>query len=189
MKTIGKTVLATLAIVLFFCFRANAQDAKGWSILPYLTTGEGGEKSEIVFRSGVGISGKYNFHKYWSVLAGVEYEHRYGKGENFTQREGLKNIFSFPVRAEFSYRLIYVNLGPYFERATNTRFSDNETVEFGVGGMTEIGARARVSKKDYVRLGVQSQYCLYKGTLDGQSYFSGNGYWAVLAVMVYEHHF
>ena len=189
MKVIGKSVLATLAIVLLFCIKANAQDAQGWTILPYLTAGDGGEKSESVFRSGVGIDGKYNFHKYWSVLAGIEYEYRYGKGENFTQREGLKHIFRFPVRAEFTYRWFYINLGPYIERATNTRFSDNETVDFGFGCMTEIGGRAQVSKKDYVRLGVQSQYCFYKGTLDGQSYFGGNGYWAVLGVIAYEHHF
>ena len=189
MKVIGKSVLATLAIVLLFCIRANAQDAQGWTILPYLTAGDGGEKSENVFRSGVGIDGKYNFHKYWSVLAGIEYEYRYGKGENFVQREGLKHIFRFPVRAEFTYGWFYINLGPYIERATNTRFSDNETVDFGFGGMTEIGGRARVSKKDHVRLGVQSQYCFYKGTLDGQSYFGGNGYWAVLGIIAYEHHF
>jgi len=189
MKAISKSVLATLAIVLLFSLKANAQDAIGWSILPHLTAGDGGEASENVVRSGVGIDGKYNFHKYWSVLAGLDYEYRYGNGEAFTQREGLKHIFRIPLRAEFTYRWFYINLGPYFERATNTKFSENETVEFGFGGMTEIGGRAQVSKKDHVRIGVQSQICAYKGTLDGQSYFSKNGYWAVLGVISYEHHF
>ena len=189
MKAISKSVLATFAFVLFFCLKANAQDAIGWSILPHISSGDGGEASESVFRTAVGIDGKYNFHKYWSVLAGIDYEHRYGKGEAFTQREGLKHIFRVPVRAEFTYGRLYINLGPYIERATNTKYSDIETVAFGLGGMTEIGGRAKVNRTDYVRIGLQSQGCLYKGTLNGQSYFGENGYWALLLSIAYELHF
>ena len=103
-------------------------------------------------------------------------------------REGLRHFIRIPVRAEFTHKWFYVNAGLFVERATNTRYDANETINFGIGPEVELGGRIRLSEKDRLRIGMQSQLCANHVTEKGQSSFYG-GFFGTFLTMGYEHRF
>ena len=161
MKTINfnKQILATMAIAFLCCFSAKAQDTKEWSIIPYTKIGyvlDGSVRLlDEVYHANAGVDAKVSFNEHWSLLAGVEYNYRWG----------------FSV-----------------ERATNTRYDANETINFGIGPEVELGGRIRLSEKDRLRIGMQSQLCANHVTEKGQSSFYG-GFFGTFLAMGYEHRF
>ena len=200
MKTINfnKQILATMAIAFLCCFSAKAQDTKEWSIIPYTKIGyvlDGSVRLlDDVYHANAGVDAKVSFNKHWSLLAGVEYNYRWGFNtkESFLSpgdhREGLRHFIRIPVRAEFTHKWFYVNAALFVERATNTRYDANETINFGIGPEVELGGRIRLSEKDRLRIGMQSQLCANHVTEKGQSSFYG-GFFGTFLTMGYEHRF
>ena len=199
MKTINfnKRVLATMAIALLCCFSAKAQDTKEWSIIPYTKIGyvlDGSVRLlDEVYHANAGVDAKVSFNEHWSLLAGVEYNYRWGFSEGGyiipdDHREGLRHFIRIPVRAEFTHKWFYVNAGLFVERATNTRYDANETINFGIGPEVELGGRIRLSENDRLRIGMQSQLCANHVTEKGQSSFYG-GFFGLFLTMGYEHRF
>ena len=123
MKTINfnKRVLATMAIALLCCFSAKAQDTKEWSIIPYTKIGYVLERLlDGVYHANAGVDAKVSFNEHWSLLAGVEYNYRWGFSEGGyifpdDHREGLRHFIRIPVRAEFTHKWFYVNAGLFVE--------------------------------------------------------------------------
>ena len=150
MRTINfnKRIWATMAIAFLCCFTAKAQDTKEWSIIPYTKIG-------FVLDGSVRLlDDVVSFNKHWSLLAGVEYNYRWGFNtkESFLSpgdhREGLRHFIRIPVRAEFTHKWFYADAGLFVERATNTRYDANETINFGIGPEVELGGRIRLSEND-----------------------------------------
>ena len=81
-KSFNKRVLATMAIALLCCFSAKAQDSKEWSIIAYTKIGyvlDGSVRLlDDVYHANAGVDAKVSFNKHWSLLAGVEYNYRWG---------------------------------------------------------------------------------------------------------------
>ena len=83
MKTFlfNKRFWITAAIALLFCVPAKAQDAGQWSLIPYIRSGVAFDfmynPIEGMTHADVGLTAKYNFNGYWSLLAGIEYEYRF----------------------------------------------------------------------------------------------------------------
>ena len=109
MKTISfnKQILATMAIALLCCFTAKAQDTKEWSIIPYTKIGyvlDGSVRLlDEVYHANAGVDAKVSFNEHWSLLAGVEYNYRWGFSEGGyifpdDHREGLRHFIRIPVR-------------------------------------------------------------------------------------------
>ena len=202
MKTINfnKRILATMAIALLCCFSAKAQDTKDtkeWSIIPYTKIGyvlDGSVRLlDEVYHANAGVDAKVSFNEHWSLLAGVEYNYRWGFSEGGyifpdDHREGLRHFIRIPVRAEFTHKWFYVNAGLFVERATNTRYDANETINFGIGPEVELGGRIRLSENDRLRIGMQSQLCANHVTEKGQSSFYG-GFFGTFLTMGYEQRF
>ena len=122
MRTIkfDKRILATMAIALLCCFTAKAQDSKEWSIIPYTKIGyvlDGSVRLlDEVYHANAGVDAKVSFNEHWSLLAGVEYNYRWGFSEGGyiipdDHREGLRHFIRIPVRAEFTHKWFYVNAG------------------------------------------------------------------------------
>ena len=103
-------------------------------------------------------------------------------------REGLRHFIRIPVRAEFTHKWFYANAGLFVERATNTRYDANETINFGIGPEVELGGRIRLSENDRLRIGWQSLLCYNYVTEKGQSSFYG-GFFGAFLTMGYEHRF
>ena len=151
MKTsiLNKRVLVTVAIAFLCCFSAKAQNSKEWSIIPYAKIGctwDGSVKLiDDVYHMNVGVDAKVSFNEHWSLLAGVEYNYRWGFNKNGSDwfpgdhREGLRHFFRVPVRAEFTHKWFYADAGLFVERATNTRYDANKTTDFGIGSEVELG--------------------------------------------------
>jgi len=186
-----------MAIALLCCFTAKAQDSKEWSIIPYTKIGyvlDGSVRLlDEVYHANAGVDAKVSFNEHWSLLAGVEYNYRWGFSEGGyifpdDHREGLRHFIRIPVRAEFTHKWFYVNAGLFVERATNTRYDANETINFGIGPEVELGGRIRLSEKDRLRIGMQSQLCANHVTEKGQSSFYG-GFFGTFLTMGYEHRF
>ena len=199
MRTIkfDKRILATMAIALLCCFTAKAQDSKEWSIIPYTKIGyvlDGSVRLfDEVYHANAGVDAKVSFNEHWSLLAGVEYNYRWGfsKGGYIfpdDHREGLRHFIRIPVRAEFTHKWFYADAGMFVERATNTRYDANETIDFGIGPEVELGGRIRLAEKDRLRIGLQIQGCDNFKTKDGQSSFGG-GFFGTFLTMGYEHRF
>lgn len=200
MKTsiLNKRVLATMAIALLCCFTAKAQDTKEWSIIPYAKIGytlDGTASSSLreVYHVNAGMDAKVSFNKHWSLLAGVEYNYRWGftdGGYLFPgdHREGLRHFIRVPVRAEFTHKWFYANAGLFVERATNTRYDANKTTDFGIGSEVELGGRIRLSENDRLRIGWQTQMCVNHNTTKGQPNFGG-GFLGAFLTVGYEHRF
>ena len=199
MKTsnFNKRVLVTLAIAFLCCFSAKAQDTKEWSIIPYAKIGytlDGTVDLDDVYHANVGVDAKVSFNKHWSLLAGVEYNYRWGFNTHdgwfcdADRREGLRHFIRIPVRAEFTHKWFYVNAGLFVERATNTRYDANETINFGIGPEVELGGRIRLSENDRLRIGWQSLLCYNHVTEKDQSSFYG-GFFGAFLTMGYEHRF
>ena len=174
-NSFNKRILATMAIALLCCFTAKAQDSKEWS------------------NANAGVDAKVSFNEHWSLLAGVEYNYRWGFSEGGyifpdDHREGLRHFIRIPVRAEFTYKWFYADAGMFVERATNTRYDANETIDFGIGPEVELGGRIRLAEKDRLRIGLQIQGCDNFKTKEGQSSFGG-GFFGTFLVMGYEHRF
>jgi hypothetical protein len=140
------------------------------------------------------VDAKVSFNKHWSLLAGVEYNYRWGftdGGYLFPgdHREGLRHFIRIPVRAEFTHKWFYANAGLFVERATNTRYDANETIDFAIGPEMEVGGRIRLSEKDHLRIGVQQQGCYTGRTKEGKFSFWNDGFIGILLSLGYEHRF
>ena len=200
MKTsiLNKRVLVTVAIAFLCCFSAKAQNSKEWSIIPYAKIGctwDGSVKLiDDVYHMNVGVDAKVSFNEHWSLLAGVEYNYRWGFNKNGSDwfpgdhREGLRHFFRVPVRAEFTHKWFYADAGLFVERATNTRYDANKTTDFGIGSEVELGGRIRLSENDRLRIGWQTQMCVNHNTTKGQPNFGG-GFLGAFLTVGYEHRF
>ena len=187
-----------MAIALLCCFTAKAQDTKEWSIIPYAKIGytlDGSVKLlDDVYHANAGVDAKVSFNKHWSLLAGVEYNYRWGFNKNGSDwfpgdhREGLRHFIRIPVRAEFTHKWFYVNAGLFVERATNTRYDASRTIDFGVGSVVEVGGRIRLSENDRLRIGCQTQLCVNHNTEGDKTSFDG-GFFGAFLTMGYEHRF
>ena len=193
-NSFNKRILATMAIALLCCFTAKAQDSKEWSIIPYTKIGYVLERLlDEVYHANAGVDAKVSFNEHWSLLAGVEYNYRWGFSEGGyifpdDHREGLRHFIRIPVRAEFTHKWFYVNAGFFVERATNTRYDANKTTDFGIGSEVELGGRIRLSENDQLRIGWQTQICVNHNTTKGQPSFGG-GFFGTFLTMGYEHRF
>ena len=199
-NSFNKRILATMAIALLCGFTAKAQDTKEWSIIPSAKIGITWDGStpnmfgDDVYHVNAGVDAKVSFNKYWSLLAGVEYNYRWGFNKNGSDwfpgdhREGLRHFFRVPVRVEFTHKWFYVNAGFFVERATNTRYDANKTTDFGIGSEVELGGRIRLSENDHLRIGWQTQICVNHNTTKGQPSFGG-GFFGAFLTMGYEHRF
>ena len=200
MKTsiFNKRVLVTVAIAFLCCFSAKAQNSKEWSIIPYAKIGDTWDGSvklfDDVYHMNVGVDAKVSFNEHWSLLAGVEYNYRWGFNKNGSDwfpgdhREGLRHFFRVPVRAEFTHKWFYADAGLFVERATNTRYDANKTTDFGIGSEVELGGRIRLSENDRLRIGWQTQMCVNHNTTKGQPNFGG-GFLGAFLTVGYEHRF
>jgi len=203
MKTsnFNKRILVTMAIAFLCCFSAKAQNSKEWSIIPFAKIGyvlDGTVSTaslDEVYHANVGVNAKVSFNKHWSLLTGVEYNYRWGFHENASgwfhpadHREGLRHFIRIPVCAEFTHKWFYADAGLFVERATNTRYDANETVNFSVGPEVEVGGRIRLSGNDHLRIGSQCQLCVNHVTEKGQSSLYG-GFFGAFLTMGYEHRF
>ena len=200
MKTsiLKKRVLVTVAIAFLCCFSAKAQNSKEWSIIPYVKIGDTWDGSvkifDDVYHMNAGVDAKVSFNEHWSLLAGVEYNYRWGFNENGSDwfpgdhREGLRHFFRVPVRAEFTHKWFYADAGLFVERATNTRYDANKTTDFGIGSEVELGGRIRLSENDRLRIGWQTQMCVNHNTTKGQPNFGG-GFLGAFLTVGYEHRF
>ena len=200
MKTsiLNKRVLVTVAIAFLCCFSAKAQNSKEWSIIPYAKIGctwDGSVKLiDDVYHMNVGVDAKVSFNEHWSLLAGVEYNYRWGFNKNGSDwfpgdhREGLRHFLRVPVRAEFTHKWFYADAGLFVERATNTRYDANKTTDFGIGSEVELGGRIRLSENDRLRIGWQTQMCVNHNTTKGQPNFGG-GFLGAFLTVGYEHRF
>ena len=193
-----KRVLVIVAIAFLCCFSAKAQNSKEWSIIPYAKIGDTWDGSvkifDDVFHMNAGVDAKVSFNEHWSVLAGVEYNYRWGFNKNGSDwfpgdhREGLRHFFRVPVRAEFTHKWFYADAGLFVERATNTRYDANKTTDFGIGSEVELGGRIRLSENDRLRIGWQTQMCVNHNTTKGQPNFGG-GFLGAFLTVGYEHRF
>ena len=200
MKTsiLNKRVLVTVAIALLCCFSAKAQNSKEWSIIPYAKIGDTWDGSvklfDDVYHMNAGVDAKVSFNQHWSLLAGVEYNYRWGFNKNGSDwfpgdhREGLRHFLRVPVRAEFTHKWFYADAGLFVERATNTRYDANKTTDFGIGSEVELGGRIRLSENDRLRIGWQTQMCVNHNTTKGQPNFGG-GFLGAFLTVGYEHRF
>ena len=200
MKTsiLNKRVLVTVAIAFLCCFSAKAQNSKEWSIIPYAKIGDTWDGSvklfDDVYHMNAGVDAKVSFNEHWSLLAGVEYNYRWGFNKNGSDwfpgdhREGLRHFFRVPVRAEFTHKWFYADAGLFVERATNTRYDANKTTDFGIGSEVELGGRIRLSENDSLRIGWQTQMCVNHNTTKGQPNFGG-GFLGAFLTVGYEHRF
>ena len=200
MKTsiLNKRVLVTVAIALLCCFSAKAQNSKEWSIIPYAKIGDTWDGSvklfDDVYHMNAGVDAKVSFNQHWSLLAGVEYNYRWGFNKNGSDwfpgdhREGLRHFFRVPVRAEFTHKWFYADAGLFVERATNTRYDANKTTDFGIGSEVELGGRIRLSENDRLRIGWQTQMCVNHNTTKGQPNFGG-GFLGAFLTVGYEYRF
>lgn len=200
MKTsiFNKRVLVTVAIAFLCCFSAKAQNSKEWSIIPYAKIGctwDGSVKLiDDVYHMNAGVDAKVSFNQHWSLLAGVEYNYRWGFNKNGSDwfpgdhREGLRHFLRVPVRAEFTHKWFYADAGLFVERATNTRYDANKTTDFGIGSEVELGGRIRLSENDRLRIGWQTQMCVNHNTTKGQPNFGG-GFLGAFLTVGYEHRF
>lgn len=200
MKTsiFNKRVLVTVAIAFLCCFSAKAQNSKEWSIIPYAKIGDTWDGSvklfDDVYHMNAGVDAKVSFNQHWSLLAGVEYNYRWGFNKNGSDwfpgdhREGLRHFFRVPVRAEFTHKWFYADAGLFVERATNTRYDANKTTDFGIGSEVELGGRIRLSENDRLRIGWQTQMCVNHNTTKGQPNFGG-GFLGAFLTVGYEHRF
>ena len=200
MKTsiLNKRVLVTVAIAFLCCFSAKAQNSKEWSIIPYAKIGDTWDGSvkifDDVFHMNAGVDAKVSFNEHWSLLAGVEYNYRWGFNKNGSDwfpgdhREGLRHFLRVPVRAEFTHKWFYADAGLFVERATNTRYDANKTTDFGIGSEVELGGRIRLSENDRLRIGWQTQMCVNHNTTKGQPAFGG-GFLGAFLTVGYEHRF
>ena len=193
-----KRVLVIVAIAFLCCFSAKAQNSKEWSIIPYAKIGDTWDGSvkifDDVFHMNAGVDAKVSFNEHWSLLAGVEYNYRWGFNKNGSDwfpgdhREGLRHFFRVPVRAEFTHKWFYADAGLFVERATNTRYDANKTTDFGIGSEVELGGRIRLSENDSLRIGWQTQMCVNHNTTKGQPNFGG-GFLGAFLTVGYEHRF
>ena len=200
MKTsiFNKRVLVTVAIAFLCCFSAKAQNSKEWSIIPYAKIGDTWDGSvklfDDVYHMNAGVDAKVSFNQHWSLLAGVEYNYRWGFNKNGSDwfpgdhREGQRHFFRVPVRAEFTHKWFYADAGLFVERATNTRYDANKTTDFGIGSEVELGGRIRLSENDRLRIGWQTQMCVNHNTTKGQPNFGG-GFLGAFLTVGYEHRF
>ncbi len=199
MKTsnFNKRVLVTVAIAFLCCFSAKAQNSKEWSIIPYAKIGyvlDGTVSLDEVYHANAGVNAKVSFNKHWSLLTGVEYSYRWGFNTHdgwfivADRREGLQHFLRVPVCAEFTHKWFYADAGLFVERATNTRYDANETIDFGIGPEVELGGRIRLSEDDHLRIGWQTQLCVTHRTEGDQSAFYG-GFFGYLLTVGYEHQF
>ena len=199
MKTndFSKRILVVMAIAFLCCFSVTAQNSKEWSIIPFAKIGyvlDGTVDLDEVYHVNAGVDAKVSFNKHWSLLTGVEYNYRWGfntLGSWFSEadrREGLRHFIRIPVRAEFTYKWFYADAGMFVERATNSRYDANETIDFGIGPEVELGGRIRLAEKDRLRIGLQIQGCDNFKTKEGQSSFGG-GFFGTFLTMGYEHRF
>ena len=200
MKTsiLNKRVLVTVAIAFLCCFSAKAQNSKEWSIIPYAKIGDTWDGSvklfDDVYHMNAGVDAKVSFNQHWSLLAGVEYNYRWGFNKNGSDwfpgdhREGLRHFLRVPVRAEFTHKWFYADAGLFVERATNTRYDANKTTDFGIGSEVELGGRIRLSENDRLRIGWQTQMCVNHNTTKGQPNFGG-GFLGAFLTVGYEHRF
>ena len=200
MKTsiLNKRVLVTVAIAFLCCFSAKAQNSKEWSIIPYAKIGDTWDGSvklfDDVYHMNAGVDAKVSFNQHWSLLAGVEYNYRWGFNKNGSDwfpgdhREGLRHFLRVPVRAEFTHKWFYADAGLFVERATNTRYDANKTTDFGIGSEVELGGRIRLSENERLRIGWQTQMCVNHNTTKGQPNFGG-GFLGAFLTVGYEHRF
>ena len=200
MRTINfnKRIWATMAIAFLCCFSAKAQNSKEWSIIPYTKIGyvlDGSVRLlDEVYHANAGVDAKVSFNEHWSLLAGVEYNYRWGFNKNGSDwfpgdhREGLRHFLRVPVRAEFTHKWFYADAGLFVERATNTRYDANKTTDFGIGSEVELGGRIRLSENDRLRIGWQTQMCVNHNTTKGQPNFGG-GFLGAFLTVGYEHRF
>ena len=189
--------MVTMAIAFLCCFSAKAQNSIEWSIIPFTKIGyvlDGTVSIDEVYHVNAGVDAKVSFNKHWSLLAGVEYNYRWGFNTHdgwfckADRREGLRHFIRVPVCAEFTYKWFYADAGLFMERATNTRYDANETIDFGIGPEVELGGRIRLSENDRLRIGWHIQECVNRKTEGGLSSFGG-GFFGCFLMLGYEHRF
>ena len=200
MKTsnFNKRILVTMAIAFLCCFSAKAQETKEWSIIPFAKIGytlDGTVDLDDVYHVDAGVDAKVSFNKHWSLLAGVEYNYRWGFNTHdgwfcvADRREGLRHFIRIPLRAEFTHKWFYANAGLFVERATNTRYDANKTIDLGLGPEVELGGRIRLSENNHLRIGLQNQLCFNVWTQGSETHFMNSGFLGYFITMGYEHRF
>ena len=204
MKTsiLNKRVLAIVAIAIFCCFSAKAQDKGDWSLIPHVKSGVAIDflyfPYDGMFRADAGIDAKYNFNSYLSLLAGVEYEYRKDHSDNPANWSGEvgpghHHYFRVPVRVEFTYKWFYVNFGPYLERSTQPWLTERCHEDFGFGTSTEIGGRIRLSDNSQLRLGLQNQIgfnnVTYHTSYQEKEHWTCKSFIDAMLSVGYEYHF
>ena len=208
MKTsnFNKRVLVTMAFALLCCFSAKAQNSKEWSIIPNAQIGylwDGTVWLDDTYHVNAGVDAKVSFNEHWSLLTGIEYNYRWGFNRkntdgwfsNADRREGLQHFLRVPVCAEFTHKWFYADAGLFVERATNTRYDANKTIDFGIGPIVELGGRIRLSETDHIRIGAQTQLCVSRvtqttsDTETTRTHYMDGGFFGYLLSVGYEHRF
>ena len=141
-----------------------------------------------------GVDAKVSFNEHWSLLTGLEYDYRWGFNREGSwmfpgdHREGLQHFIRIPVRAEFTHKWFYADAGLFVERATNTHYNANKTMDFGIGSEVELGGRIRLSENDHLRIGGQVQLgAPTHWTEGGQTHSWGGGFFGYLLTLGFEH--
>lgn len=191
-----KRLLVMMTLALLCCVSAKAQHTKKWLIIPFARIGyalDGTRFLDDTYHVDAGVDAKVSFNEHWSLLTGIEYDYRWGFNKEGSwlfpgdHRVGLRHFFRIPVCVEFTHKWFYADAGLFVERATNTRYNANETIDFGVGPEVELGGRIRLSENDHLRVGLQAQLCVTERTEGGQSQFGNGGYFGYFISVGYEH--
>lgn len=199
MKTnnFNKRILVVMATALLLGLQTKAQNTKEWSIIPFARIGymmDGTVGLDETYHVDTGVDAKVSFNEHWSLLTGLEYDYRWGFNRVDSwlfpgdHREGLQHFIRIPVRAEFTHKWFYADAGLFVERATNTHYNANKTMDFGIGSEVELGGRIRLSENDHLRIGGQVQLgAPTHWTAGGQTHYWGGGFFGYLLSMGFEH--
>ena len=111
--------VALIVSLLCCVLSASAQNAKGWSLIPYAKVASSIDflygPYESKFHGDLGVDAKYDFNEHWSLLGGIDYQYRRTNSDKLENWEdgvpgtGFNNYFRLPIRVEFSYKWFYVN--------------------------------------------------------------------------------
>lgn len=199
MKTnkLKKRIWVIMAFSMLCCCSAKAQNTKEWSIIPFARVGyalDGTIWIDETYHVDAGLHAKVSFNEHWSLLTGLEYDYRWGFNREGSwmfpgdHREGLQHFIRIPVRAEFTHKWFYADAGLFVERATNTHYNANKTMDFGIGSEVELGGRIRLSENDHLRIGGQVQLgAPTHWTEGGQTHSWGGGFSGLFLTAGFEH--
>ena len=192
-----KRIWVIMVFALLLGLQTKAQNTKEWSIIPFTRIGlmlDGTIWMDETYHVDAGVDAKVSFNEHWSLLTGLEYDYRWGFNREGSwmfpgdHREGLQHFIRIPVRAEFTHKWFYADAGLFVERATNTHYNANKTMDFGIGSEVELGGRIRLSENDHLRIGGQVQLgAPTHWTEGGQTHSWGGGFFGYLLTLGFEH--